>query len=156
MKDLLKSLKEKQLIAGEEHMLLKHNFAGMTKELFENQRKNTGRATYGYRYSFKTKQFALTLHYYSPKAYDFVHKLLALPHPSSIRTWAASVDCEPGYLTNVINAISSVVEKKPSMSDVVLIVDAMALHKGIMWDQKAKQYVGTVNYGLLFQNLQSS
>ena len=128
-------------------MLLKHNFAGMTKELFENQMKNTGRVTYGHRYSFKTKQSALTLHYYSPKAYDFVQKLLVLPHPSSIRTWAASVDCEPGYLTNEINAISSVVEKKPSMSDVVLIVDAMALHKGTMWDQKLKQYVGTVNYG---------
>ena len=70
MKDLLKSLKEKQLIAGEQHMLLKHNFAGMTKELFENQMKNTGKAIYGHRYSFKTKQFALTLHYYSPKAYD--------------------------------------------------------------------------------------
>ena len=128
-------------------MLLKHNFAGMTKELFENQMKNTGRVTYGHRYSFKTKQFALTLHYYSPKVYDFVCKLLALPHPSSIRTWAASVDCEPGYLTNVINAKSSVVEKKPSMSDVVLIVDAMALHKDTMCDQKVKQYVGTVNYG---------
>ena len=55
MKDLLKSLKEKQLIVGEQHMLLKHNFSGMTKELFENQMKNTGRTTYGYRYSIKTK-----------------------------------------------------------------------------------------------------
>ena len=89
----------------------------------------------------------MTLHYYSPKAYDFVWKLLVFPHPSSIKIWAASVDCEPGYLTNVINTISSIGKKKPSMSDVVLIVDAMALHKGTMWDQKFKQYVGTVNYG---------
>ena len=29
----------------------------------------------------------------------------------------------------------------------VLIVDAMAFHKGTMWDQMWKQYVGTVNYG---------
>ena len=56
-------------------------------------------------------------------------------------------DCELGYLTNVINAISSVAEKKPSMSDVVLIVEGMALYKGTMWDQKLKQYIGTVNYG---------
>ena len=53
-----------------------------------------------------------------------------MPHPLSIRTWTASVDCEPGYLSNVINAIGSIVEKKPYMSEVVLIVDAMALHKG--------------------------
>ena len=86
----------------------------------------------------ETKQFAMTLHYYSPKAYDFVHKMFALPHPSSIRTWAASVDCEPGYLTNVIKAIESVIEKKPLMSEVALIVDAMALHKGTIWDPKTK------------------
>ena len=35
------------------------------------------------------------------------------------------------------------------MSDIVLIVDAMALHKGTMWDSKAKQYVGTIDYGIV-------
>ena len=89
----------------------------------------------------------MTLHYYSPKAYEFTCKLLALPHPSSIRAWAASVDCNPGYLMDVIKGIGSLVEKKPWMSDIVLIVDAMALHKGTMWDPKTRQYVGTVDYG---------
>ena len=147
MKELLKSLKEKQLIETEQHMILKHNFGGMAKELFKNQLKNSGKTSYGQRYSFEIKQFALTLHYYSPKAYDFVCKMFILPHPYSIRNWAASVDCDPGYLTNVINAIGGVVEKKPSMFEVVLIVDTMALHKGTFWDQKTKQYVGTVSYG---------
>ena len=99
----------------------------MAKELFHNQLTNLGKTTYGHRYSLETKQFAMTLHYYSPKAYDFVCKMFALPHPSSIRTWAASVDCEPGYLTNVIKAKESVIEKKPLISEVALIVDAMAL-----------------------------
>ena len=102
---------------------------------------------HGHRYSEEIKQFAMTLHYYSPKAYDFVRKLLTLPHPSSIRAWAASVDCNPGYLIDVMKCLGSEVEKKPWMSDVALIVDAMALHKGIIWDPKTKQYVGTVDYG---------
>ena len=89
----------------------------------------------------------MTLHYYSPKAYDFVRKILALPHPSSIRAWGASVDCSPGYLTNVIEMLGATVAKKSWMSDVVLIVDAMSLRKGTVWDLVSKKYVGTVDYG---------
>ena len=48
---------------------------------------------------------------------------------------------------NVIKCIGGQVEKKPWMSDAVLIVDAMALHKGTIWDPKSKQFVGTVGYG---------
>ena len=32
------------------------------------------------------------------------------------------------------------------MSDVVLIVDAMAFHGGTTWDLKSKSYVGLVDY----------
>ena len=33
------------------------------------------------------------------------------------------------------------------MSDVVLIIDAMAIHKGMWQDSKKKCYVGRVDYG---------
>ena len=98
----------------------------------------------------------MTLHYYSPKAYDFVRKQLALPHPSSIKAWAASVDCNPGYLMNVIKCIGSQVAKKPWMSDVVLIVDAMAIHKDTTWDPKTKRFVGTVDYGMAMPEVMES
>ena len=91
-----------------------------------------------HKYTTEIKQFAMTLHYYTPKAYDFVQKMLSLPHPSSIRLWAASVDCEPGYLTDLIKLIGQSVEQNNLMKDVVLVVDAMALHKGTIWDPKLK------------------
>ena len=47
----------------------------------------------------------MILYYYSPKAYDFVCKVLLLPYPTSIRTWVASVDCEPGFFCDVIKLI---------------------------------------------------
>ena len=34
------------------------------------------------------------------------------------------------------------------MKEVVLIVDAMTLHKGTVWDPTSKQYVGYVDYGM--------
>ena len=146
MRDLLLTLREKELIAKEQHKILNHNFSGIAKELFEHQIKNTA-SHHGNRYTTDIKQFAMTMHYYSPKAYEFVRKLLHLPHPSSIRMWAASVNCQPGYLTDVIQLVGKAVQKDNWMVDAVLVVDAMALHKGSFWDPKSRQYVGNIDYG---------
>ena len=148
MKDLMKSLKEKQLIAATEHEVLSHNFNSVSKHLFDDQMKNSKtESNLSNQYTMETKQFAMTLHYYSPKAYEFVCKILCLPHSSTIRAWSSSVDCEPGFLGNVIKSIGNLVQTKKWMSDVVLIVDAMALHKGTTWDLKSKSYVSLVDYG---------
>ena len=78
----------------------------------------------------------MTLHYYSPKGYNFLQKSNVLPNLSSIRTWAVSVDCESGYLFNVIKLIGKMGVEKPWTSDKVLVVDATALHKGMYGIQK--------------------
>ena len=128
MKQLMEDLKEKRPVSNQQHQLLAHNFEGVSKHLYTDQARN---AKYGNKhlswYSLETKQFAVTLHYYSPKAYDLVHKLLALPHPSSICSWAASVNCEPGFLCDIVKLLGSMVQNKSSASDVVLIIDAMSL-----------------------------
>ena len=62
-----------------------------------------------------------------------------------IRTWAVSVDCELGYLFNVIKLIRKMLVEEPCMSDIVPVVDAMALHKGTIWGPKTK-HVDTVDY----------
>ena len=139
MVDLLEHLKKKQLIADHKHILLTENFGAVAEDLFKDQSVNARKlTTSAHWYSEVTKQFAMTLHYYSPKAYEFVRKILKLPHSSSIKHRAASVDCEPGYLTNVIQAIGKLAERKVWMKDVVLIVDAMSIHKMTMYDKKQK------------------
>ena len=69
MVDLFKYLKKKQLIADHEHILITENFGSIAEELFQNQSLNSRKlTTFAHRYSHVTKQFAMTLHYYSPKA----------------------------------------------------------------------------------------
>lgn len=46
------------------------NFADSVIDLFKNESKNSNKTT-GRRYTKEMKQLALTLHYYSPKAYNF-------------------------------------------------------------------------------------
>ena len=85
MNDLLCSLKEKQLVEKDQYELLNRNFGDMAKELFSNQARNTAKESiHGHHYTDQLKQFAIIVHYYSPKAYDFVCKILMLPHPASI------------------------------------------------------------------------
>ena len=148
MKQLMEDLKEKRLVSNQQHELLAHNFEVVSGHLFVDQASNT---KYGNKqssqYSLETKQFAVTLHYYSPKASDFVCKILALPHPSSIPYWAASINCELGFLCDIIKLLGGMVPNKSSASDVVLIVHAMSLYKGTWWDPKEWCYVGTVDYG---------
>ena len=132
MKELLQSLKDKQLVESEKHILLTRNFGNMAQKPYQNQMKNArdeNKESHNVWYSQKIKQFAMTLHYYSPKSYEFVHNILALPHPASLHEWGVSVDCNPGFLTNVINMVGAAAKNQTWMIVVVLIVDAMTLHK---------------------------
>ena len=99
-------------------------------------------------YTNELKSFAVTLHYYSLKAYDFIRKILTLPDPANTRAWGSSVQCEPGFLTEIMHLVGENATKQPNMKDIALIVDGMALRKGIVWNPKTKQYVGTVDYGI--------
>ena len=122
MKELRKSLKERQYIKDNQHQHLEHTFSRMAMHVFKNQIQNTKTSSqHGNQYCNEIKQFAMTLHYYSPPGYDFVRKIFALPHESSIRAWAASIDCEPRYLINLMKQIGSIVQKRKWMSDVVVM-----------------------------------
>ncbi len=112
----------------DQQQLLDCYFGDVGKKLFADQVQNAKKKSkYAYRYSNETKQFAVTLHYYSPRAYNFVRRILKLPHQAKIREWNASVDCEPGFLTNVITSLGEMAKSNKAMRDVVLTIDAMAI-----------------------------
>ena len=73
MEHLLKALKEKYLVDDENHYLLDYNFGGtMAQEIFRNQLKNAAAVSrHAQQYTNELKSFAVTLHYYSLKAYEF-------------------------------------------------------------------------------------
>jgi hypothetical protein len=101
-KGLLKKLRDLKYLSKEQSENLMSNFGHMTKELFINEHKNIQRSKAS-RYSESIKKFAVSLHFYSPRSYRFVRKSLHLPCPATIRSWAAAIDCEPSFLTNVID-----------------------------------------------------
>ena len=134
--DLLTSLEDKELIASEQQKILDNNFSAIAKKLIESHIANAKVQPNLNCYSDEVRQSAMTLHYYSPKAYKFVCQVLKLSHTSRIWHWVESVNCEPGYLTDVNKLIGLDAKTDHSMTDALLVVDAMAIHKGAFWDPK--------------------
>ena len=103
--------------------------------MFENQMKNSKRKAGGKRYHKEIKKFALTLHFFSPKAYLFTRKVFDLPHPSSSRNWQSSVNCEPGFFKDVLENLAAQLANNTNMSDCASMIDAMAIRKQVIYNK---------------------
>jgi hypothetical protein len=101
-------------------------------------------------YTEEQKEFALTLHLYSSKAYDYLRDTvrLQLPHPRTLRRWLESVDSKPGINASVLNMLC---DKKAENPDVYtrfsFQLDAMAIRKHVSWDPHTRTMSGFVDLG---------
>ena len=55
-------------------------------------------------YSAEVGEFASTLFFKSPSAYNFARRLLQLPRASTIRSWLSNHGCYPGFTNEVFRA----------------------------------------------------
>lgn len=93
------------------------------------------------------KTFALTLNFYSPKAYNYVRQTFQniLPHPRTLQRWCSTIECKPGFHTESMHTLK--IKVKESQAKVkacvcALMLDEMAIHKKIEWD--GENFVGSV------------
>ena len=149
MQDVINVLKNRKWISETNASNLEDQFSGITKEIFQSQLQNNGKGATGRRYSEEFKQFALTLYFCSPKAYNFLRKIFFLPHQSSIRNWTSSVNCEPGFLSEAFANLQRQSEENVDMSECALILDGMSIRKQILYCQRLAKYVGFTDYGNL-------
>lgn len=144
---LLQEVTKNKLISKDQLDLLHHNFGEKTFQLFDNELKAKDTNKHGHRYSDDLKKFAVTLHFYSSQAYDFLRTYLHLPHPSTIRQWGAGLNCQPGTLTEVITHLKDMVAARPIMAHCMLMLDAMAIKKEVIFEQKTGSYGGFIDCG---------
>lgn len=71
------------------------------------------------------KSFALTLHYYSPRAYEYVRQEFdnCLPHCKTISKWYQSIEGKSGIMSEASNAI------KQQANSVISCLDHYCLMK---------------------------
>ncbi|OXA48299.1 DNA transposase THAP9 [Folsomia candida] len=145
--DSLESLKA---LSNRQVDTLDARFPELLFHIVENEKRAFSiKGKSGMEYDEEIKKFSATLHYHSPKAYRFLRHYLTLPHPSTIASWMKSSDCGPGYNLDVISRLGEarLSDTNNVMTDVVMIIDEMAIRRALVWDSSKHCYVGFVDYG---------
>lgn len=150
MKSLINKLKSKELISANCEDLLEKNFSGVPLDILKRASSTKNKSGNGLKYSSEIRSFALTLQFYSTKAYEFVRKSFDfnLPHQSTIRQWYSHINAEPGFTRPAFNALALKVEeaKHQGVSIVCsLMLDEMAVKKHVTWD--GTRFRGYVDIG---------
>ena len=112
LKTVVQHLRKKQMISSSCEEMLCQTFSGVPLELMNRitSGKSSGK---GCKYAPELKSFAMTLQFYSLKAYEFVRKTfnLALPHQTQIRKWYSKVPAEPGFTQPAFEALKLKVQE---------------------------------------------
>lgn len=98
------------------------------------------------KYPAAIRKFAMTLQFYSTKAYKYVRQTLglALPNIVTIRKWCTSIKCEPGFLKECFQTLKQKsLHKKNILCS--LIFDEMSIKKKLDFD--GKRIWGYTDYG---------
>lgn len=91
------------------------------------------------KYPPELRQFALTLNFYSKKAYEYVRQKFSnvLPHIRTLASWIATVNASPGFMLEAKNALKIKAAEAGLKGYKILcnlILDEMSIRKKIEWD----------------------
>ena len=148
LSEIVSALKKNDMISSGCEKLLETTFTGVShlimKRIVNQKSARPTRASY----PEELKSFALTLAFYSLKAYNYVRRTfhLALPHPSTLRHWYQGVNGQPGFTEEAFKALSVRVEAAHRQGTEIicsLMFDEMAIKKHIEWD--GKKFLGYVD-----------
>jgi len=136
---VLGNLRKQQLLSEESERLLAA-FSHIPVELFTKQSVS---------YTEEQRQFATTLHFYSPKAYDFCRQTLQLPAASTLRRWLSGIDCQPGFSEQVFGMLKSKANGSDSWQYrcCAVMIDGMSIRKHLDWDEKRQKMIGYTDLG---------
>jgi len=100
------------------------------------------------KYSPELRSFALTLNFYSSKAYNYVRKKFRnlLPKTSTIRKWYSVLNGRPGFTNEVLHALKCKVHKMEDPIFCNLIIDEIGIREQIEYD--GNRYYGYVDLGV--------
>lgn len=89
----------------------------------------------------------MTLHFYSPKAYEYVRSTFSdhLPAARTLRSWYSSVDCTPGFTASAFDALREKVQQYKSNGKILkvgMIIDDVHIRQQSQWDLSKREFLG--------------
>lgn len=111
------------------------------------------------RYSESIRNFVLTLHSLSPRAYGYVRKKFNhnLPHTSTIRAWYSNSAANgiPGISKESLDTLKNLVDEyKEKNMDIycTISLDEMSIRRHVQWCDNVKRFKGNITYGSIPKN----
>ena len=147
LNSLVTLLQDENRISSHCAELLETTLTGVPKKLLE---RITGKKPKKGEYPEELKAFAMTLQFYSSKAYNYVRETfdLALPHPRQIRSWYKGVDGDPGFTRPAFSALEArAKDNKAKGKETIcaIMLDEMAIKKHVEFANG--RYHGFVDIG---------
>lgn len=152
MSEVIETLKEKLNLDASDAESLRSTVDNLGIKLLLNMKENLNTVPSARRYSDEIKEFALTVYFYSPRAYRYIRSIIPLPNPSLVRKWSASIQCDPGFIKEVFASLTHEVTNSPIKKDCCLVIDAMAIRTQTVWTPQHDKYFGFVDYGTEIPN----
>lgn len=148
IKSVIQELSKKNLVSNDNTYALMHEF-GENEQLINRLFKKTTKSSTHKKYEEEIRKFAITLHFFSGKAYNYVRRKFynALPHPKTLDKWYSTINASPGLSTEALNMIKAKAKSTERRIVCSLIMDKMAIRKKIEFD--GKKYYGYVDFGIL-------
>lgn len=103
------------------------------------------------KYSPELRAFALTVNFYSPKAYMYIRRVFRnkLPAPSTIRSRYSNTNGSPVFTQKAIDILKRKCEAASEKKLYgCLTMDEMAIRQQVEWNHSEQRFVGYVDYGL--------
>ncbi|GBO03047.1 DNA transposase THAP9 [Araneus ventricosus] len=143
---MLSELKEKKMISDDASTVLKLSLPGAAVEFINRLDMPNSKE----KYPPELKAFALTLNFYSTKAYNYVRKTFEcnLPHPTTLRKWYQSINGSPGFTGEAFSSLkvkAEEAEKKSTTIQCALMVNEIAIKKHVEWDRT--KFSGYIDLG---------
>ena len=151
LNDVIKVLKSRNLVSESAEEFLTEAGSKVPAHLFQRLKDcKKHKSNRRKKYSKELKSFAVTLQFYSSKAYNFVRNTfgLTLPHENVVRRWYSTIDAEPGFTKAAFDVLKLKVDqeaKKNKEVIVALIFDEVAIKKRVEFD--GKKFVGCTDLG---------
>ena len=112
MNDIIK-LQQKSILTTDDAQNLNAEFDEIQLSIFKDAKNNVSCLPNGRRYSDIVKEFAVTLHFYSPKAFEYVRIILPLPHEPLTKKWSSVIECQPGFVKESFESLQKDIAKCP-------------------------------------------
>ncbi|ODM96008.1 DNA transposase THAP9, partial [Orchesella cincta] len=102
-------------------------------------------------FSYMLREFSFELHYYSPRAYNYVRSYLScLPHPQTLSSWTNAIKSKPGFLPSSIEFLKIKNAESVNTLYYALSCDEVYMRKQIIHDGDG--FIGFTDYGDIVEN----